>query len=348
MAGKKLLSADETSYFCEQLASIMRAGIPLYDGLSILSEDMEDTKIRGVINQVGEVLAQEKPLFAAMAEVGVFPSYAVKMVEIGSLTGRIEAVLASLADYYEQQGDMNRTIKSAVFHPLMLLLMMAAVIAVLIVKVIPMFRDIFSQFDDNAVAIVDKSINTAYSFGVVMLAVLFGVLVIAGVTALLSRIPSVSRKLSLMFSRFILTKKLAENISLSYFCSAMSMMASSGIDPAESLEYSEPLINNKKMKNKIMECRELVLKGESFTDALHSVKILPAMQSQTLRISYQSGSFDTAWRKISDYYDEETNRALNNLVTFIEPLLIGILAVVIGSVLLTIMVPLMDIMSSLN
>lgn len=348
MPKRKILTADETSYICEQLAYIIKAGIPFHDGLEIITEDMDDSRLKGIIDELCTYLHDEKPIFTAMEETKVFPSYAIKMIEIGTLTGRLESVLTSLSEYYDQQSELKRTITSAVLHPLMLLCMMAAVIIVLVVKVIPMFKDIFSRFDESAGAAVEKSISTAYSLGMIMLIIMFAVIVVVGVIVLLTKIPTMSSKLKNAFSKFFLTRKISESIALTYFCSAMCMMSSSGIESSQALEYAEPLINNDKIQGKINSCYKKVIDGESFADAIHDAKILPAMQAHTLKISYQSGSFDQAWKKISEHYDEETNRSLNNLVAFIEPLLIVVLAVVIGAVLLTVMLPLMDIMSSLG
>lgn len=345
MKEKKALTADETAYFCEQLALILNAGIQLSDGMEILAEDMEDEKIKSVASCLAKELNDEKTLFQAMEKSGMFPSYALNTVKIGVLTGRLEDVLRELTIYYERSGQLIRTVKSSVLHPFMLLVMMTAVIIVLVVQVIPMFGDIFARFDADVMNTASNSINSAYTAGLVILMILLAIIVISLLTAVFSKIPFVRSKLSRIFSGFVLTKRLSRTFAEAKFAGAMSMMVSSGIDPVEALENSLLIISDKGLSKQIEDCRRRVLEGEYFSDAICESKLLPSVYSRSLKIAYKSGAFDVTWKKISERCVEEAERNAGNIVAFIEPILIGILAISIGSILLTMMLPLMNIMS---
>lgn len=344
----KMLTNEETAFFCEQLAMLMEAGIPIADGIEVLADDTGDKRFKEISDVLTELMKDDITLFDAMEKSGIFPDYAVKMVKIGSLTGRLEDALNGLSDYYSKRAELRQTIRSSVSHPLMLLAMMTVVIIVMVIKIIPMFRDIFFQFDDSAAAAVEGSISFAYSLGVGVMIVLASVLVITLATALLTRIPSARKGLYSIVSNFILTRGLAESMAMADVTNAISMMVSCGISPEQSLEMVYDLTENKAVRKRIKECEKLVLDGEKFADAIAKSKLLPSVYAHSLKVAYKSGSFDSAWQKISERFTQECDRKIYGAVSFIEPAIIGILAVIIGSVLLAVMLPMTDIITTVG
>lgn len=345
---RKPLSPDETAYFCEQLALMLNSGMQLNDGLEILSEENDDDKIKAICCALSRSITNEKNLGEAMEETCVFPKYALNMVYIGILSGRLEDVLRGLSEYYESRSNLIRAVRSAVLHPLMLLVMMTAVIIVLVIKVIPMFSDIFSQFDSVISEAAETSVNYAYSAGTTVLAVLLIIIAVSGITALLSNITSIRNKLAEFCSVFPLTQGISRKFEQAKLADAMSMMISSGISPDEALENARPLITNKKLAEQIDDCHKRLIKGEYFSDAVCASGILPKIYARSLKIAYTAGSFDVTWKKISTRCNEEAERTAGALISFIEPAIIAVLAVIIGSIMLTVMLPLMNIVSSLG
>lgn len=341
----KKLSSDETAYFFEQLALILNAGMQLPDGMDILFEDLNDSRIKTVCGEFSKSISSGKTLGEAMEECGKFPDYAVNMIKIGGVTGHLENVLKDLSEYYENRSELNRTVRSAVMHPLMLLLMMTVVIIVLIVLVLPMFSKIFAQFDASVSDTVSSAVNTAYTIGWI---ILIGLLVIAAaalILSILSLIPSVRKKLSGFLTVFPLTKGISKKFSLAKISSAMSLMASAGISPEEMPSYAASLINDKKLINKLEKCRERILNGEVFAEVISTADIFPPMFAHSLKFSYTSGSFEQSWKKLSERCDYEAAEAASGIVSVIEPLIVIVLTTVIGAVLLSVMIPLMNIMS---
>ncbi|MBO6301909.1 MAG: type II secretion system F family protein [Ruminiclostridium sp.] len=345
---KKKLTNDEISFFCEQLSLVINAGIPLVEGAEMIAENAGGGRATEVAEEMTASLADNKTLFEAMDNTGAFPQYAVNMVKIGTLSGRLDDVLKGLSEYYEQTADRMRTVRSAVMHPFILISMMAVVMIVLIIQVIPMFSDIFGQFNSTVSESVSASVRYAYVMAGAILAVLCVLLVISAVIALLAKIPSVRKKLASFASSFVLTRKSAGVFTQAKFANAMSMMVSSGIEASMALENAKLLIDDKAMTKRIDECHDKVVEGAPFADALNETDLLPKIYSRSLKMSYRSGSFDEAWKRISDRCSEEADITSENLVGFIEPVLIAIMAVMIGAILLTVMLPMLDIMSSLG
>ncbi|MDE6727826.1 MAG: type II secretion system F family protein [Oscillospiraceae bacterium] len=345
---KKKLTSDEISYFCEQLSLVLNAGMSFADGFEILCEDMEDNRMMSLCIAMRDDMNEEKTLSQAMEDSKAFPEYAVKMVMIGEMTGRLEKVLQGLSEYYDARAEMARTVRSSVLHPLMLLVMMTAVIVVLITLVIPMFGNIFSQFDSSVGETVKSTISLAYGVGTAMLIVLLVVIAVSVIVAVLSKIPSTRQKLANFVSVFPMTKRMAKRFSLSKISDAISMMVASGIAPDEVLENAAKLIDDKKLSQKLLECRKRVLDGEYFADVISTAGIFPSMYARSLKIAYSSGSFEKAWKKLADQCGDAAMETATNLVAFIEPAIVIVLTTVIGAILLTVMIPLMNIMSVLG
>lgn len=344
----KKLTYDETAYFCDQLALILNAGMTLSDGIGILGGDIEDKKVALVCKSLLKSLNDGKTLSQAMNDSNVFPEYAVKMTSIGEITGRLENVLNGLSEFYSDRAEMSRAIRSSVLHPLMLLVMMTVVIVVLITLVIPMFGNIFAQFDSSIGETVKSTVDLAYGVGTVMLIVLLVIIALSIIIAVLFKIPSTGRALSNFISVFPPTRKMSRRFSLSKVSGAVSMMVSSGIAPDEIMENAAKLVDDKKLSAKLMECRQRVLDGEYFADIISESGIFPTMAARSLKIAYSSGSFEKAWKKISEQCGEAAMDTASNIVSFIEPAIVIALTTVIGAILLTVMLPLMNIMSILG
>ena len=345
MAKMKKLGNDSTAYFCEQLWLVVNSGMQINDGLEILAEDIDDANLKNICTFLAEKTDDGNTLFAAMKESEVFPEYAVNMVEIGCVSGRLDDVLKGLSEYYEERAETDRTIRYAVFHPCMLLVMMTVVVVVLVVKIIPMFSDIFAQFDSGIGAAVTDTVSMAYATGQ---GILIALLVIIALLALVVFVPPVKNAVRAFASVFPLTRSFSRSFAQAKLADAMYMMLTSGLDPENALEYAMALISDKTLKKQLADCLSRVQNGEYFADAICESRILPKVYSRSLKIAYTSGSFDTVWRKISIRTGEESMRTLTNLVSFVEPAIILLLALIIGSVLMTIMLPLMNIMSALG
>lgn len=345
MAKFKRLNFEQTAFFFEQLWLMVNTGMQLDDGLTILAEDIDDSNISAICNFLAKKIDTGTSVSEAIAETGVFPAYSVRMTEIGCMSGKLEETLKGLSEYYEGRADMERTVRYAVFHPCMLLVMMTIVMIILVVKIIPMFTEIFSQFDAGIGSAVQDIVSIAYGAGEVILIVLIAFILFIGVVIL---VPPVRRAMLKFASVFPLTRGISRTLAQAKLADAMCLMITSGIDPEEALEYCCGIITDRKLSAQLSDCLERVRRGEYFSDAICQSGILPKIHARSLKIAYTSGSFEAVWRKISLRANDEAQRTVSNLLSLVEPAIVLLLAVMIGSVLLTIMIPLMNIMSALG
>ncbi|MGN0643078.1 MAG: type II secretion system F family protein [Huintestinicola sp.] len=343
----KSLNADEISFFCYQTAAIINSGLPLYDGLTVFADEIKDSgsaEAVSLIEAVTENMAMDKPFYSALEDTGLFPPYLISLVKAGELSGNLRETLTSLSEYYENEASVREKIKNAVLQPVAMMLIMAAVMLILIFKVLPMFGNIFSTFDPEISAQINESIALAASVGTGML-IFCGIIGICSVIFLSALSGNRSdNSVADAAAKLPFTRKYSRALSLARFSRVMGMMTASGISVSQSLDSAAETCSDPYIAKKINDCRRLVLEDTPLADAIERSELLPVFFTRTLKISYKSGSFDEAWKKISDTLSAEANSRLDNIVLVTEPLLTAVLTIMSGIILLTVMLPLMNIM----
>lgn len=210
----KRLTYSQVEFLCEQLAMILGSGMSVSEGLGLLCADSDDRVLVSACNEISSEVDRGEPLSQAMRSSGRFPEYAVDMVALGEMSGKLEDVLRGLAEYYEERDEIRRMLRSAVLHPMVLLLMMTVVIIVLVVMVIPMFGDIFSQFDSSVSATVQHTVDMAYQAGLIIMIVLLAIIAASAVTAVLSAVRKSGGGTRRLFSILPFTRGISESSRL--------------------------------------------------------------------------------------------------------------------------------------
>lgn len=319
---------------------------------------LEDTpEGDGTVLLKGMIATMEETgsLYEALITSKVFPPYLCSMVQIGEQSGRLDDVMASLSEHYHREEEMARNIKSAVTYPLVMLGMMMVVIFVLIVKVLPVFNEVFRQLGTGLTGISGTILSlgntiSRYAALLVILAVLLVILAVLLATVFLYfAFTAKGRHQIGSFARsFFLTKNLMEKIACSRFASGMYLSLSSGLDTDQSLEMVSRLVEHPVIQAKIKQIQELILEGTSFADAVTKSSIFSGIYTRMVSIGYKTGSMDDVMKQISVQYDEEIDARMTDLVAKLEPTLVAILSIVVGLILLSVMLPLMGIMSNIG
>ncbi len=344
------LTPDEVSYFCYQTAVIVDSGIPIFDGLTVMAAESKEKgtpESAELFESVTASLSLEKPFYAALADTGAFPDFCIIAIKAGELSGRLDDALRQLSEHYENESKLSEKLRTAVVSPLVMLAVTAVVIAMLTLKVLPMFADIFSDFDPEIYSVIERSVRISSAAGIVMLIICAVIFLAAAVFFLIRRISGKSFAAKLA-AKFPLTRETSRTVGAARFASAVSMMISSGISPGQALENVRGISSDDWINDRIDECAGLVLNDVPFSDALEKTELLPVFYSQTLRISYSSGSFDSAWQKISSRLSDEAEARINSVIDAAEPALTILLTAAAGVMMLTVLVPMINIMSSIG
>lgn len=350
MANSKtiMLTPAEISTFCAQLSMILKAGIPVSEGLSIMHSDLQKAQGKKILSTILERTEMGEPLHMALSASGLFPKYVINMVEIGGQTGKLDEVMDYLCEYYEREESIARNLKSAVTYPLIMIVMMVFVIGVLVVKVLPIFQQVFRQLGSEMSSFSQSVMQFGSAVGRYSAVITTVLAAAAIIVAVMNHTRGGRQALSSFQSRFFLTRTLYAKIAAGRFAGAMAMMLSSGLDPDQSLDLAAKLIDNRYISEKIEHCKEHIAQGSSFAEALEKTEIFSGINAKMVSIGFQTGSVDSVMRKLADRYEEEIDATINHLISLLEPTLVAVLSVIVGMILLSVMLPLMGIMSSIG
>lgn len=342
------LSASELSAFCAQLALIIKAGIPAQEGISIIMEDAHDERTRTLLKSILDVLEEGRSLRDALDAAGRFPKYMIDMIDIGETSGRLDEVLESLSSYYERSQAISKSIKSAVTYPLVMIVMMAAIIGILIFSVLPIFNQVFQQLGTEmssfAQGIMDfGSVLSRYS------AVIIGIILVLVLVGFIMRSTKKGAQiLKVWYGSFFATRRIAAKVAAGRFASAMALMLSSGLDVDQSLDMASALADDPKTKEKIVAMKKRMTEGSSFADALTAVQMFSGVYTRMVTVGFKTGAIDSVMRKIASRYEDEIDETIGKILGILEPTLVAILSIIVGMILLSVMLPLMGIMSSIG
>ncbi len=347
MARRKLTSA-QIFHFFEQLRALLGAGITPYAALQIMKQDAGNEKISGLLDALSEQIAQGRRLSEAAASTDAFPDYVNELLVIGEQTGRLENVCGSLARYYEDDDELRNAVRSAVSYPLVMIVMMFAVVIVLLSKVMPVFQQVFEQLGTSANSFtlslmkISKSLSRCY----VAIIIVFAVLVLVFLWFYCTE--KGRKQFGSFLETFGPTKKFTEALALTRFAGGLQMTTSAGLDPYTSLDMTARIVGNKAVREKILRCREELQNGASFSEAVAKVGMFDSFYTSMITVFAQAGSVDKAMEFIAKHYKDETDRRISRLLSSIEPTMVAVLSVVVGLILLSVILPLMGVMSNIG
>lgn len=338
--GDKMMSQDELSFLCGQLAMMLRAGIPLADGVDMLRENFQDAPGGRVLERMEEVLARGGSFREAAERAGVFPPYMTGMVEVGEKAGRLEQVLEGLAAHYRREARVRESIRAAVAYPLVLAGIMVVVMGILLVGVLPVFSRAFASLG------VQVS-RGGMAAGWVVLAGTGVLLAAAVVFLLLLRTGARTRALGLFYRLFPSARRAAGCLSAARFASVVSLMLLSGCDARQAAEMASGLMEDPAAREKAEACLAQMDAGASFPQAVAGSGLFQDMHSRMIAVGARSGALDSVMSGMAEIYQEQADDSLGRTVARVEPVLVGFMCLLTGGVLLSVMLPLLDILSTI-
>lgn len=341
---KRKLSNDEIASLCLELSLLLHAGVSTGDALSLLAQEEEH---RGMLSAMAEQVDGGKTLSTALRESGVFPVYVCGLVEVGERTGRTEEALAALSRYYEERVRIGRRVRSALLYPAVMLALMLVVIGVLLVKVLPIFDDVYASLGGRLTGVAAGLLNLGRWIEGAM-PVLY--LILAGlVLAVLvfGLVGPLRRGVVSLWQKTRGDRGVSRKLNNARLAQALAMGMASGLPVEEAVSLSANLMEGRARK-RCQECGQRLEKGESLGTALRLSGLLPPRQSRLLELGQHSGAGDASMEKIARDLGEEGEAALDALVGRVEPALVLVCSVLVGLILLSVMLPLMHIMSAIG
>lgn len=346
--GKKLYSAQELSAFCLQLSILLRAAIPLDEGLSVMSEDASKREEQELLIEMSRKAELGSPLSVVLEEAGVYPSYVIHTAKLGEETGTLDEIMESLAGYYEKEYRFTQAMRHAVTYPVMMVIMLLVVLLVLFTKVMPIFESVYEQLgaELSPVSLVATRLGGIFC-GTALAA--------GGVFALLAAILQVMNQSGRRFSgaeRVSCWVKKRSRIALAAasrrFAAVLALTLHSGLGLEEGIELAVRLVNNPAVEERLRACCKELEQGADYYTAMKNTGLFKGLQAQMIKVGSRSGRLDLVMKEIAKTYEEEADEAMERLVSRFEPTVVSILAVAVGLILLSVMLPLVGALSAIG
>ncbi len=338
MQGK--VKAQDLVVFTRQLATMMDAGLPLVQTLNALEEQTDSKAFKPILIQITARVEQGDAFSQALAvHPKVFSKLYVSMVEAGETGGLLAEILDRTASYLESTSRLKKKIKSAMAYPVIVCVIALSIALFLIVKVIPIFADIYKDFGAALPGPTQVLINIS---DIIRSYFLLTLGTVAGVVIAIMKLKRTKRGTEMWDRtklRLPVFGKLVHKIAMSRFARTFAALLRSGVPILETLRIVGQSAGNVLVEQAVQAAAVSIEQGQNLAMALGEHKIFPPMLVRMVSAGEQTGKVDTMLEKISDFYDEEIEATLTGLTSLIEPLLIVFLGVVVGSIVICMFLP---------
>lgn len=338
------------SAFCESMGMMVRAGIQTDEAISLL-EQGTSSKEKGVLGTGISVMKQKVDENASLSEAmrasGIFPEYALQMMEAGETSGRQEDVLFRLSRYYKDQKTISEKLRSAVTYPAAMIILIIAVLAVMLAMVLPTFTEVYDSLTGSLSASTYGYIRWAYGFCwfALILMVILAVCLFGGFwmwnNGKKSAVESVLRRIPLC-------AEILDNMGMFRFTSALGMFLASGEMQDIAVLDSIPMTDCAPVEEKLKRCVSRMEEGHSIAQAAYDEELFEPVYGRMLLAGERSGSMESVLARLTELLEENCTVMVDSLVGIVDPLLSGVLMFTVGLSLLSVMLPLIGMMNSIG
>ena len=348
MSTQSKLTNEELASFCSQMAILLHAGITPIEGIRIMLSDTKDISGKKLLQAIIDAVNEGSNFAESLEVVGVFPDYVVNTIKLGEEAGSLDEIMSSLAAYYEREASIADNIKSAITYPLVMIVMMFAVIIILITKVLPIFNQVFVQLGSEMTGFAASLLHfgdVLNTYSVVFIAIL---VVLIALYLYLSKSASGRKTAKKCAQKLHLFKGFYDGIAAGRFASGMALALSAGLDTFAGLKLVSQLLEHPKTEKKVEVCKERLMDGDNFAEALKEAQIFSNVNNRMIAVGFKTGDIDKVMTKIADEYEKKSEKKINEIIAVIEPTLVIILSIIVGLILLSVILPLMGIMTTIG
>jgi type IV pilus assembly protein PilC len=344
------IDSKELAIFTRQFSVMIDAGLPLVQCLEILASQQENPVFRKVLTGTRASVEGGTTLSAAMRQYPkIFDALFVNMVEAGETGGILDTILQRLAGYIEKDVKLKRAVKSAMVYPIGVLSVAGGVIILLLWKVVPVFSTLFAglgvklPLPTRIVIGLSNFIGSIYGFSIV----------VASVAAFFATktwyaTPQGRLVLDSLLLKIILVGPLLRKIAVARFTRTLGTLIASGVPILEGLDITARTAGNAVIEQALLNVKKSLEEGKTLSDPLREANVFPGMVTQMIAVGEQTGAMDAMLSKIADFYEEEVDAAVKDLLTALEPIMIVFLGSVVGGVVISLYLPLFSLIGELS
>ena len=330
------LNNRELFQFCEQFSIILRSGMSAIEGLAILNDDSQTERGKEILTFLYKDMEESGSLAHAMEQSGAFPASAAAYVRTGEETGCLDEVMKGLSAFYAKEIQITDQIQSAVAYPLVMLGMMT-----------PVFRQVFRQLGlemsgiSGALLGIGETLSRYSTAFLVLLAAMIGFILF------LVLHPKGQELIRKIVCRFPGMKEIPVNLDYSRLCQCISLGIRSGLSPELCVELAGAVVTQTEIREKLASIQKQLAEGYGFTEAITESGLFKAMELRLISLGFQAGASDEVMEKLAEQYEEKSTDSVSHIVSILEPTIVIVLSILVGLVLLSVMMPLLGLLSEM-
>jgi len=324
--------------------------ITLMEGVSLLSEQSENNRqLALALKEIYGHMEQGLTLSAAMGMYPhIFTEYLLNMLYIGETGGALDKVFVMMSEYFEKENRMRKRLRSAVTYPAVLSVLMGAIVLLMIMKVLPMFKDLLDEMGGDMPLVTNFLLSASQFIKDYWVWFVSGIAAVAAAAVIFVKTAGGSVFYDRLKLRIPVFKYVNTRILTARFARSLSILLKSGVQLINSLNYIKPLLNNRflepKFENAVLEVRD----GKKLSESVRGIGIFPSLFLKLLHVGETTGRTDEMLDKAAGVFDEEVDEAIDRMTAFLEPLLIIILSVVVGIIMVSVMIPMITVMNAIG
>lgn len=346
---KKKVKSRDLGVFCKQFSAVIKAGVTIISALELMGDQIENPTLKRAVMDAKTYVEKGGTLADALrVNSDVFPPIMINMVAAGELSGNLEVCLDRLVEHFEKDNALSSKIKGAMVYPIVVFIVMIIVVIVVMIAVIPNFTSMFEDMGTKLplatrmmVAASNFIIHKWYILIIVVAAIVFGCKAF--------KKSSVGEQ---FFSNIAIKAPVFGNLTIKSACSrfarTMSTLMVSGISMIDAVEQVAKMMDNKIIRDGLMDAKTQVAKGIPLSKPLKDMEVLPPMLSAMTKIGEETGDIEEMLSKVADYYDEEVEAATNKLTAAMEPLIMVVLACIVGMIVAAVYGPIMSMYDAMD
>ncbi len=343
------IKTKEIAIFCRQFYTMLYAGVPIVSCLEIIKQQTEDPKLKMILHDVYNQI-QRGITFSDALRIHrrAVPELLINMIEAGEVSGNLDGIMDRMAKHYEKENKINNKVKGAMVYPAILSMVSLLVIIFLLTFVMPTFISMFQGSDmilplPTRILLGISHTITSYWYIYMLFFLLFG---LAFYKVLENE--EVRKKIDGWKLKIPIVKTTLQKLITSRFTRTLSILLYSGIPLIQALESASKVVGNRVVEEGIQSAIQDITKGISLSVPIKKMNVFPPMLISMIQIGEETGTLDEILDKTANFYDDETEMALQKMTTLLEPLMIVVMALVIGFIVVSLILPMFDLLNTVN
>ena len=337
------VTTKDLAIFCRQFYTMLDAGVSITNSINILSKEIPNKKLREILSDIEDDIKKGELLSESMSKYRkYFPQLLISMVESGEVSGNIDEMMLRMATHFEKENKLNNKVKSAMTYPAVLSVVAVGAVMFIMTFVMPTFVEMFEGSGLELPLITRFMLGTSTFLSNNLIIILLAIAIIIVLFNIYKKSPQGIYTISSLKLRLPIIGNLNKKIIVSRFTRTLSTLLSAGVSLVHALPIVAGVLENKVAEDAVIKIRERVVRGDGLSNPIRENDIFPKMLSSMIKIGEESGALDSILNKTADFYDDEVEHTIQTTTTLIEPLLIVVLGLVIGTIVISIMLPMFE------